>query len=80
MAEAATRQQRDRRDDQDVHRGEEDVTLLRSAADVEQAQVAGALTLEPGNVVINAPVLTWPGGNADRDSHDVCQPVGATEP
>lgn len=41
---------------------EDDATLLRSAADIEQAQTAGELTLEPDNVVINAPMLTWPGG------------------
>jgi hypothetical protein len=36
--------------------------LLTSAADVEAAIAAGELTEERTGVVVNAPFLTWPGG------------------
>jgi hypothetical protein len=36
---------------------------LRSAADVRKAIDAGELAVEQPGVVINMPLLTWPGGN-----------------
>jgi hypothetical protein len=35
---------------------------LTSIAEIEQAQAAGDVTVEPTDVVVNAPLLTWPGG------------------
>lgn len=36
--------------------------LLRSAAEIQQAEAAGDLTIERPGVVVNMPFLTWPGG------------------
>lgn len=36
---------------------------LRSAAEVRKAIAAGELTVERPGVVVNMPLLTWPGGN-----------------
>jgi hypothetical protein len=36
---------------------------LRSAAEVRKAIDAGELTVEQPGVVVNMPLLTWPGGN-----------------
>lgn len=36
---------------------------LRSAAEVKKAIDAGALVVEQPGVVVNMPLLTWPGGN-----------------
>lgn len=36
--------------------------LLTAAADIRTAADDGTLTLEPTGVVVNAPLLTWPGG------------------
>jgi hypothetical protein len=36
---------------------------LRSAADVKKAIDAGQLVVEQPGVVVNMPLLTWPGGN-----------------
>lgn len=36
---------------------------LRSAAEVEKAIDAGELVVEQPGVVVNMPLLTWPGGN-----------------
>ena len=35
---------------------------LRSAADVKTAEKAGEITIERPGVVVNMPLLTWPGG------------------
>ena len=35
---------------------------LRSAADVKTAEKAGGITIEWPGVVVNMPLLTWPGG------------------
>jgi len=35
---------------------------LTSAAEVEQAEAAGSVSFERSGVVVNAPVLEWPGG------------------
>ncbi|MBI2365999.1 MAG: hypothetical protein HYV01_13485, partial [Deltaproteobacteria bacterium] len=35
---------------------------LRSAADVKTAEKAGGITIERPGVVVNMPLLTWPGG------------------
>lgn len=37
--------------------------VLRSAEDVRRAAVAGELAIERAGVVVNMPLLTWPGGN-----------------
>ncbi len=37
--------------------------VLRSAFEVKQAATRGKLTIKRTGVVINAPVLTWPGGH-----------------
>ncbi len=36
--------------------------LLKSSAEVEQARQTGDLTVEIPGVVVNMPMLTWPGG------------------
>lgn len=36
--------------------------LLTSSAEVDKAQSAGELTLQRPSIVINMPMLTWPGG------------------
>jgi hypothetical protein len=36
--------------------------LLKSAAAVKEAESKGEVKLEPAGVVINMPMLTWPGG------------------
>lgn len=36
--------------------------LLKSAAAVKEAESKGEVKLEPAGVVINMPLLTWPGG------------------
>lgn len=36
--------------------------VLSSAAQVESASAEGDLTLEETGIVINMPLLTWPGG------------------
>ncbi|MCH8980046.1 MAG: cation transporter [Armatimonadetes bacterium] len=36
--------------------------VLKSAAEVKQSEAAGELTIERTDVVINMPLLTWPGG------------------
>jgi hypothetical protein len=41
---------------------ESDARLLTSTEEVEAAGADGLVTLEPSGVVVNAPVLTWPGG------------------
>nr|MDQ3044774.1 hypothetical protein [Chloroflexota bacterium] len=35
---------------------------LRSAAEVQAAEAGGELTIERPGVVVNMPMLTWPGG------------------
>lgn len=35
---------------------------LRSAADVRAAEATGELVVEPTGVVVNMPMVTWPGG------------------
>ncbi|NIU77856.1 MAG: hypothetical protein GWN71_31185 [Gammaproteobacteria bacterium] len=37
--------------------------VLRSAAGVRRAEAAGELGIERTGVVVNMPLLTWPGGN-----------------
>lgn len=41
---------------------EADARLLTSTEEVEAAGADGLVTLKPSGVVVNAPVLTWPGG------------------
>lgn len=36
--------------------------LLTSAQDISDAEAAGKVTLEPSDIVVNMPMLTWPGG------------------
>lgn len=36
--------------------------LLRSAVEVKQAETAGEVTIQRPGVVVNMPLLTWPGG------------------
>lgn len=36
--------------------------VLKSVDEITRAQAAGELTLKPTDVVVNAPLLTWPGG------------------
>lgn len=42
---------------------ERDASLLTTTAEVEAAGADGLVTLERSGVVVNAPVLTWPGGS-----------------
>lgn len=42
---------------------ESDARLLTTTAEVEAAGADGLVTLERSGVVVNAPVLTWPGGS-----------------
>lgn len=35
---------------------------LRSAAEVQEAEAKGEITIERSGVVVNMPLLTWPGG------------------
>lgn len=35
---------------------------LRSAAEVQEAEAAGELTIEQTDVIVNMPMLAWPGG------------------
>lgn len=37
--------------------------VLRSVAEIEEAEAAGELELTPTDVVVVAPLLTWPGGS-----------------
>lgn len=41
---------------------EENARELRSASEVRAAEAAGELTIERPGVVVNMPMLTWPGG------------------
>lgn len=41
---------------------EDQARVLKSVADIEQAEADGQLTLQPTEVVIVAPLLTWPTG------------------
>ena len=36
--------------------------VLKSAAEVKDAEAKGELTIERPRVVVNMPMLTWPGG------------------
>ena len=36
--------------------------VLQSAAEIEEAEAAGEVTIDQPGVVINMPLLTWPGG------------------
>ncbi len=40
----------------------EKARLLRSAADIRRAIAAGEVSAEPTGIVVNMPLLTWPGG------------------
>ena len=42
---------------------EDDARLLTTTAEVEAAGADGTVTLERSGVVVNAPLLTWPGGS-----------------
>jgi hypothetical protein len=44
-------------------RDSEEARLLRSSTDVREAADEGDLTLERTETVVNAPLLTWPGGH-----------------
>lgn len=39
-----------------------DARLLTSAGELDAAHAAGEITIERTDVVVNAPLLTWPGG------------------
>lgn len=41
---------------------ERSARVLRSAAEVKEAQAKGEVTIERPGVVVNMPFLTWPGG------------------
>ncbi len=41
---------------------EADARELRSAAEVQDAEARGEVTMERPGVVVNMPLLTWPGG------------------
>jgi hypothetical protein len=43
-------------------RNERAARLLRSAAEVKEAETRGELTIERPGVVVNMPLVTWPGG------------------
>ena len=43
-------------------KSEKSARELRSAADVTTAEKAGEITIERPGVVVNMPLLTWPGG------------------
>ncbi len=36
--------------------------VLQSAAEVEEAEAAGEVTIEQPGIVVNMPMVTWPGG------------------
>ena len=40
----------------------DEARLLKSVAEIEQAEAAGEVTLDRPGVVVNMPFLTWPGG------------------
>ncbi len=42
--------------------------LLTSAAEVAEAQEAGEVTVEPLNIVVNYPLVKWPGGELTEDT------------
>lgn len=41
---------------------EDDARLLESAAEVIEAEANGAITIEMPGIVVNMPMVTWPGG------------------
>lgn len=43
-------------------KNEQSARKLESAAEVKAAEAAGELTIERPGVVVNMPLLTWPGG------------------
>jgi hypothetical protein len=43
-------------------KNERGARVLRSAAEVKEAEARGELTIERPGVVVNMPFLTWPGG------------------
>jgi hypothetical protein len=43
-------------------KNENEARELRSAAELEQAVTKGQLTIEQPGVIVNMPLLTWPGG------------------
>ncbi len=43
-------------------KNEKDARELKSATEVQAAQRAGDITIERPEVVVNMPLLTWPGG------------------
>ncbi len=43
-------------------KNERGARLLRSAAEVKEAEAKGEVTIERPGVVVNMPFLTWPGG------------------
>ncbi|MGH2544311.1 MAG: DUF7482 domain-containing protein [Ardenticatenaceae bacterium] len=36
---------------------------MRSVAEVQEAATSGELAIEAAGIVVNMPVLTWPGGS-----------------
>lgn len=43
-------------------KNEQSARLLKSAAEVKEAEAKGEVTIERPGVVVNMPMLTWPGG------------------
>lgn len=43
-------------------KNEQSARLLKSAAEVKEAEAKGEVTIERPGVVVNMPFLTWPGG------------------
>lgn len=53
-----------------------DPELLDSAAAIEEAAAAGTVTLEPTGIIVNYPLVVWPGGGLAADP-DLTMPLGA---
>ncbi len=53
-----------------------DAEPLDSAAAIEEAAAAGTVTLEPTGVIVNYPLVVWPGGGLAADP-DLAMPLGA---
>jgi hypothetical protein len=44
-------------------KSENGARVLKSAAEVKEAAARGEITIEQPGVVVNMPLLTWPGGH-----------------
>jgi hypothetical protein len=59
-----------------VHRVTGATSTLTSEADILAAQSAGTVQVEQTNVVVNYPLVAWPGGSLAVDT-DLMEPLGA---